>query len=37
MPVGEPITHHFALSEYAEALATFDDRSSGAVKIIIHP
>jgi L-iditol 2-dehydrogenase len=37
MRVGELITHHFPLSEYAEALATFDDRSSGAVKIIIHP
>ncbi|WP_138757426.1 zinc-dependent alcohol dehydrogenase [Modestobacter altitudinis] len=37
MRVGELITHHFPLSEYAEALAVFDDRSSGAVKIIIHP
>jgi L-iditol 2-dehydrogenase len=37
MRVGELITHHFPLSQYAEALATFDDRSSGAVKIIIHP
>lgn len=31
------ITHHFALEDYAEALATFNDRSSGAIKIIVHP
>jgi L-iditol 2-dehydrogenase len=35
--VGELITHHFPLTEYAEALALFDDRSSGAIKIIINP
>jgi L-iditol 2-dehydrogenase len=37
MRVGDLITHHFPLSDYATALATFDDRSSGAVKIIVNP
>jgi L-iditol 2-dehydrogenase len=37
MRVGELITHHFPLSEYETALATFNDRASGAIKIIIHP
>jgi L-iditol 2-dehydrogenase len=37
MRVKEIITHHFALSDYAEALATFNDRSSGAIKIIVQP
>src|SRR4051812_10489372 len=37
MRVGELITHRFPLTEYAEALALFDDRSSGAIKIIINP
>jgi L-iditol 2-dehydrogenase len=31
------ITHHFALEDYDKALATFNDRSSGAVKIIVNP
>jgi len=31
------ITHHFPLSEYGEALATFNDRASGAIKIIVNP
>ena len=31
------ITHHFPLAEYEQALATFNDRASGAVKIIVHP
>ena len=35
--VGELITHHFALSDYQEALDTFNDRTSGAIKIIIEP
>jgi L-iditol 2-dehydrogenase len=35
--VGELITHHFALSDYQEALDTFNDRTSGAIKIIVHP
>ena len=33
----ELITHRFPLDRYEEALALFDDRSSGAVKIIINP
>jgi L-iditol 2-dehydrogenase len=37
MRVGELITHRFPLSDYAEALATFNDRSSGALKIIVNP
>jgi L-iditol 2-dehydrogenase len=37
MRVGELITHRFALADYAEALALFDDRTSGAIKIIINP
>lgn len=35
--VGELITHHFPLAQYQEALDTFNDRSSGAIKIIVHP
>ena len=31
------ITHHFPLSAYPEALATFNDRASGAIKIIVEP
>lgn len=31
------ITHHFPLTEYDQALATFNDRSSGAIKIIVNP
>jgi L-iditol 2-dehydrogenase len=37
MRVREMITHRFALADYAEALATFNDRSSGAIKIIVTP
>ncbi|HEX9188450.1 MAG TPA: alcohol dehydrogenase catalytic domain-containing protein [Vicinamibacteria bacterium] len=37
MRVREMITHHFALADYAEALATFNDRASGAIKIIVRP
>ncbi|MEW5992750.1 MAG: zinc-binding dehydrogenase, partial [Chloroflexota bacterium] len=37
MRVREMITHHFALADYADALATFNDRSSGAIKIIVQP
>lgn len=33
----ELITHHFPLERYDEALATFNDRSSGAIKIIVNP
>ena len=35
--VGELITHHFALTDYQAALDTFNDRSSGAIKVIVHP
>jgi L-iditol 2-dehydrogenase len=35
--VREIITHRFRLADYAQALATFHDRSSGAIKIIVHP
>ena len=37
MRVREVMTHRFALSDYAEALATFNDPSSGAIKIIVAP
>lgn len=37
MRVKELITHHFPLAEYDKALATFNDRSSGSIKIIVHP
>jgi L-iditol 2-dehydrogenase len=35
--VADLITHHFPLSAYAEALATFNDPSSEAIKIIVEP
>ena len=35
--VSELITHRFPLIEFEKALATFNDRDSGAMKIIIHP
>ena len=37
MRVREMVTHRFALADYAAALATFNDRSSGAIKIIVNP
>ncbi|MBI2243473.1 MAG: alcohol dehydrogenase catalytic domain-containing protein [Nocardioides sp.] len=37
MRAEELITHHFPLSEYDKALATFNDRASGAIKIIVNP
>jgi L-iditol 2-dehydrogenase len=37
MRVREVMTHRFALADYAEALATFNDPASGAIKIIIAP
>ncbi len=37
MRVRELVTHRFALADYAEALATFNDRASGAIKIIVTP
>ena len=35
--VADIITHHFPLPAYAAALATFNDPSSGAIKIIVEP
>lgn len=35
--VRDIITHRFPLSDYATALATFHDRASGAIKIIVEP
>lgn len=37
MRAKELITHHFSLTDYSDALATFNDRASGAIKIIVHP
>jgi L-iditol 2-dehydrogenase len=37
MRVSDTITHRFPLSRYDEAMATFNDRSSGAIKIIVVP
>ena len=37
MRVREIVTHRFALADYETALATFNDRSSGAIKIIVTP
>jgi len=37
MRVDEMITHRFALSDYQRAIDTFNDRSSGAIKIIVAP
>jgi threonine dehydrogenase-like Zn-dependent dehydrogenase len=31
------MTHRFALPEYEQALATFNDPGSGAIKIIVRP
>ena len=35
--VDDVITHHFPLTEYPAALATFNDPGSGAIKIIVEP
>jgi len=35
--VADIITHRFPLAEYERALATLNDPTSGAVKIIIVP
>jgi L-iditol 2-dehydrogenase len=37
MRAGEMVTHHFPLRDYERALATFNDRDSGAIKIIVEP
>ena len=37
MRVRELLTHRFPLERYEDALATFNDRASGAIKIIVNP
>lgn len=37
MRLKDIMTHEFALADFAEALATFRDRSTGAIKITIKP
>ena len=37
MRVREVMPHRFALADYAQALATFNDPASGAIKIIVAP
>lgn len=37
MRVREVMTHRFALTDYAAALATFNDPGSGSIKIIVTP
>jgi len=37
MRVSDVMTHRFPLAEYDRALATFNDPSSGAIKIIVQP
>ncbi len=37
MRVRELITHRFALTDYQQAIDTFNDRASGAIKIIVNP
>jgi L-iditol 2-dehydrogenase len=37
MRVAEMITHRFPLAQYERAMATFNDRASGAIKIIVNP
>ncbi|MBW2255845.1 MAG: zinc-binding dehydrogenase, partial [Deltaproteobacteria bacterium] len=37
-PVGDLVTHHFALDRYREALrAAADHARSGAIKVVLHP
>ena len=33
----ELITHHYALEDFAEAYATFTERTDGALKVMVHP
>ncbi|MEP7003296.1 MAG: zinc-binding dehydrogenase [Chloroflexota bacterium] len=37
IPAAKLITHHFALSDFREALRTFNERVDGALKVIVEP
>jgi L-iditol 2-dehydrogenase len=37
MRVREMLTHRFSLADYQQAIDTFNDRASGAIKIIVNP
>jgi L-iditol 2-dehydrogenase len=37
MRLHEVMTHEFPLTEFAAAMATFRDPTSGAIKIIVKP
>ena len=37
MRLREVMTHEFPLTEFAAAMATFRDPTSGAIKIIVKP
>jgi len=37
MRVRDVMTHRFGLNEYGQAMATFNDPASGAIKIIVRP
>jgi L-iditol 2-dehydrogenase len=37
MRVRDVMTHRFTLAEYEQAIATFNDPASGAIKIIVAP
>src|SRR2546428_10349190 len=37
IPAAKLITHHFKLSQFGEALRTFNERVDGALKVIVEP
>jgi len=37
IPAAKLITHHFTLSQFGEALRTFNERVDGALKVIVEP
>jgi L-iditol 2-dehydrogenase len=37
IPAAKLITHHFPLSDFREALRTFNERVDGALKVIVQP
>jgi threonine dehydrogenase-like Zn-dependent dehydrogenase len=37
MRVRDVMTHRFTLTDYEQALTTFNDPASGAIKIIVAP